>query len=72
MSGLYYAVFVLAILVVIWWLIQNERVGPNSDGSRGFLAIRSPDKTNNSVRPDVQRARTPTNEPKQPVSPSEH
>jgi hypothetical protein len=41
MSGIFYAIFVVGILVVIHWYIANERVGPNSDGSEGVLAMRS-------------------------------
>lgn len=41
MSGLLYAVFVVAILFIIRWYTQNERLGPDSDGSKGLLAMRS-------------------------------
>lgn len=41
MSGAYYAIFVVGILVVIHWYITNERLGQNSGGSKGLLAMRA-------------------------------
>jgi hypothetical protein len=41
MSGLYYLVFGIAILVIIWWCMSNDK-GSDQDGSRGLLAIRAP------------------------------
>jgi hypothetical protein len=39
MQGIYYAIFVVSVLVVIRWYIQNERSGP--DGTKGLLAMRT-------------------------------
>jgi hypothetical protein len=41
MSGLYYLVFGVAILVIIWWCMSNDK-GSDKDGSQGLLAIRAP------------------------------
>jgi hypothetical protein len=43
MSGVFYAIFGLAILIVIRWYVQNERNDPDADGSLGLLAMRQPD-----------------------------
>lgn len=39
MSGLFYAVFVVAILFIIRWYDQNESEGPDPDGGKGLLAM---------------------------------
>lgn len=44
MNGLLYGIFVVGILFVIRWYIQNERAGTDSDGSIGLLAMRAPGK----------------------------
>jgi len=72
MSGLYYAVFVVAILVIIWWHIENERIGPNSDGSKGFLAIKSRRDNGASVKSDDRNSRLSRVGPEQPDSQPEH
>ena len=38
MQGLYYAIFVISILIIIRWYVRNERSSP--DGSTGLLAMR--------------------------------
>ena len=66
MQGLYYAIFVVSVLVVIRWYIQNEKSG--SDGGKGFLAMRAPRTRekfvarNDGQRPDRKSgaANTPT------------
>ena len=39
MSSVLYAIFVVAILFIIHWYIQNERAG--TDGNKGLLALRA-------------------------------
>ncbi len=69
MSGFYYSVFVLAILVIIWWHIENERDGPNSEGSKGFLAIKAPPNNNKaSVKSDDRKSLLPRSGPQKPDS----
>ncbi len=41
MSGIFFGIFAAAVLVIIWWYVQNERIGPDSDGDRGLLAMRT-------------------------------
>ena len=41
MSGLYYLIFGIAILVIVWWCLSNDK-GSEQDGSKGLLAIRAP------------------------------
>jgi len=42
MQGIFYAIFVVAILVIIRWYIENERLGSNLEGDKGWLAMRNP------------------------------
>ena len=39
MNSVLYAIFVVAILFIIFWYVQNERAG--TDGSKGLLALRA-------------------------------
>jgi hypothetical protein len=61
MSGVFFGIFAGAILVVIWWYVQNERIGPDSDGDKGLLAMRTHAKaakrTSPNASPQVNRAR---------------
>jgi len=49
MNGIYYAVFVAAILFIIRWYVQNERLGPDSDGRAGLLAMTAPPQPKNGL-----------------------
>ena len=40
MSGLYYLIFGVAILVIIRWCWNNDK-GREQDGTEGFLAMRA-------------------------------
>jgi len=60
MSSVLYAIFVVAILFIIYWYVQNERAG--TDGSKGLLAMRAPkDASAVSADEDVAGARRPAN-----------
>ena len=43
MSGIYYALSILAVFVVIRWFIANDKIGSN-EPTTGLLAIRHPGK----------------------------
>jgi hypothetical protein len=55
MSGLYYLVFCVAILVIIWWCWDNDK-GSEQDGYKGVLAIRAPKQK--EPESEVSRRRT--------------
>ena len=55
MTSLFYAIFVAAVLVIIHWYIQNERMGANSDGSKGLLAMRAQRKPQTDNKPGIKR-----------------
>jgi hypothetical protein len=42
MSGLYYLVFGVAILIIIWWCMSNDAQGSEQNGEKGLLAMRAP------------------------------
>jgi len=51
MQGIFYAIFVVAILVIIRWYIENERPGSNLEGDKGWLAMRKPGPRPKSQKP---------------------
>jgi hypothetical protein len=45
MSSVYYAVYLLAVLVIIRWYVVSEANGANAGGRLGFLAMRTTDES---------------------------
>jgi hypothetical protein len=50
MQGVLYGIFVVAILGIIRWYIQNEQKGSTLEGDKGWLAMRQPDPTTKKIR----------------------
>jgi hypothetical protein len=58
MQSVLYGIFVVAILVIIRWYIENEQQGSKLEGDKGWLAMHQPDSTTKQIR-DAARATEP-------------
>lgn len=59
MSGIYYAISILAIFVVIRWFIRNDRKTPD-ESTTGLLAMRGLEsQTQSSSRSAADKSLTP-------------
>ncbi len=55
MSGIYYALSIAAIFVVIRWFIANDKIGPD-EPTKGLLAMRRTGTANETSRKTPQQS----------------
>lgn len=55
MSGIYYALSIVAVFIVIRWFIANDKIGPD-EPTKGLLAMRSTGTANEASRTTSQQS----------------
>jgi|HubBroStandDraft_5_1064220.scaffolds.fasta_scaffold91833_3 hypothetical protein len=62
MSGIYYALSIVAVFVVIRWFIANDKIGPD-EPTTGLLAMRGTGTANETSRKTSQQSDPRANAP---------
>jgi hypothetical protein len=55
MQGLYYLLSIVAVFVVLWWYIRNDKV-KEGEPTTGLLAMKTPDADTEPAKPNSKRA----------------